>query len=90
MPATTLNNINAAFARENLPYEIVKGNGYFYFAPLDCAPLDVAEVPSVYSCQLRAMTVAEYVDHVKEAYSPPMRLGLVQVGRRALKVKGFA
>jgi hypothetical protein len=65
MTRVTINNINKALAAADLPYEIVKGDCYFWFAALDSVPLDAAEIPSVYSNHLRGMSVDEYVMHVK-------------------------
>jgi len=64
MTAATINKINAAIAAHGV--EVVKGNGYFWFA----ATRDDAregDIPSVYSMTLRCMTLEEWVDYVKSA-----------------------
>jgi hypothetical protein len=66
MTAPTINRINAALAAKDLPFEIVRGAGYFYFAATEGAPY-MDEIKSVYSMHLRAMSLEEYVDHVQEA-----------------------
>ena len=71
MPATTINNINKALADKGLPFEIVKGDCYFWFAALDAAPMGSEDkITSIYSNHLRGMTVAEYVAHVSDAIQP--------------------
>ena len=64
MPAVTINNVNKALSDNNLPFEIVKGDCYFWFAPFDHAPMDL-NVDSIYSNHIRGMTIAEYVAHVE-------------------------
>lgn len=62
MTAATIKKINAAIVRNDV--ELVKGNGYFYFAALsDNAP----DIPSVYSMTLRCMSLEDWVAHVKDA-----------------------
>lgn len=62
MTAATIRNINAAIAKHGV--EVVKGNGYFYFA--DTGEAYLAEhIASVYSCQLRALSLEEWVSHVE-------------------------
>lgn len=69
MPATTINNINAALQVAGLPLEIVKGDCYFWFAATPAAPLGVEDsVDSIYSNHLRGMSVADYVAHVRAGY----------------------
>jgi|TARA_R110000782_G_scaffold265770_1_gene359735 hypothetical protein len=69
MPATTINNINKALADANLPFEIVKGNCYFWFAALEAAPMGSEDkITSIYSNHIRAMSVAEYVAHVGDSF----------------------
>ena len=61
MAKATINKINAAIAGKSV--EVVKGNGYFYFA--DIGNDYVAEsIPSYYSCQLGSMSLEEWVDYV--------------------------
>ena len=65
----TINNINKSLRENDLPFEIVKGNCYFWFAALDSAPMGSDEkVTSIYSNHLRGMTVSDYVDHVREGF----------------------
>lgn len=62
MTAATIKKINAAIAKHGV--EIVKGNGYFYFA--DTGAEFVADsVSSVYSCHLRCMTLEKWVEYVE-------------------------
>lgn len=64
MTAATLNKINAAIAHHDV--ELVKGAGYFYFAALtDEAPAD--RVPSVFSLELRCMSLEDWIGHVDAA-----------------------
>ncbi len=64
MTAPTIAKINAAIAQ--LGVEVVKGNGYFYFADLPGAPeYNADRIPSVYSCHLRCMSLEEWVIHVE-------------------------
>lgn len=60
MAAATIAKINAGIAQYGV--EIVKGNGYFYFAELD--DRFVAQIPSVYSCHLRCMSLEDWIEHV--------------------------
>ena len=63
---TTINKINKALAVENIPIEIVKGESYFYFAAIEGAPMGIENnIASIFSYQLGAMSVDEYVEHVK-------------------------
>jgi hypothetical protein len=64
MTAATINKINAAIAKHGL--EVVKGNGYFWFAALsdDVSPYSVG-VPSVYSMTLRCMSLEDWIAHVE-------------------------
>jgi len=67
---TTVNNINAALKSNSLPFEIVKGDCYFWFAATDDAPLGSEEfITSIYSNHLSEMSIADYVDHVKTGYN---------------------
>lgn len=62
MTAPTIQKINQQIAEHGV--EIVKGNGYFYFAAIrDDAP----EIPSVYTMRLRDLSLEEWVEHVKDA-----------------------
>lgn len=64
MTAATITKINEAIAKHGV--EVVKGNGYFYFA--DTGEDFVADdVPSVWSAQLRCMTLEQWIDHVETA-----------------------
>lgn len=70
MPVCTINNINKALTANDLPFEIVKGDCYFWFAATPNAPMGCEEgVDSIYSNHLRGMTVAEYVDHAQAGYT---------------------
>ena len=65
---TTLKTINKAIATYGV--ELVKGNGYFYFA--DTTSENVADsIPSVYSMHLRGMSLDQWVNHVSEALCTP-------------------
>lgn len=65
MTAPTLRKINAAIAKHRI--EIVKGDGYFYFAALEGAEPGIEEaIASVYSCHLRALSLDEWISHVEE------------------------
>ncbi len=67
MTRTTINNINKSLKAANLPFEIVKEPGYFWFAASNDAPNGIEEyIPSIYSSQLSCMSVADYVAHVKD------------------------
>lgn len=62
MTAATITKINAAIEKHGV--EIVKGNGYFYFA--DIGEAFVADkIASVWSCHLRCMTLEQWVSHVE-------------------------
>ena len=64
MTAATITKINKAIAHRGV--EVVKGNGYFYFADLPNAPeYNADHIPSVYSCHLRCMSLEEWVVHVE-------------------------
>jgi hypothetical protein len=68
MPAVTIKNINKALNDANLPLEIVKGDGYFWFAATENAPAGVEDnVGSIYSNYLRGMSIEDYVEHVKDS-----------------------
>lgn len=64
MTHATMKNINEAIAKHGL--EVVKGKGYFYFA--DTSEAFVADrVPSVWSAQLRCLSLEGWVEHVEAA-----------------------
>ena len=64
MTAATITKINAAIADTGV--EVVKGDGYFYFA--DTGEAFVADnVPSVWSSHLRCMTLEGWIAHVTDA-----------------------
>lgn len=64
----TMNNINAK-AKE-LGYELVKGNGYFYFWPLPDNDKSILWDCSVYTCHLTSYSVEDWIsilnDKIKE------------------------
>lgn len=62
MTAATVTKINAEIAKHGI--EVVRGNGYFYFADTGEAYL-ADSIPSVYSAQLRCMTLEKWVDYVE-------------------------
>lgn len=65
MAAATINKINAAIAHRGI--ELVKGEGYFYFAALtDEGQLVADRVPSVISDILRCMSLEDWIAHVEE------------------------
>ena len=67
MTAPTINRVNAALTSAGLPLEIVRGKGYFWFAATDGAPMGVEDyVDSLWFCQLRCMSVEQYVAHVTD------------------------
>jgi hypothetical protein len=64
MTAATINKINTAIAKHGV--EVVKGDGYFYFA--DIGDDFVADhIPSVYSMTLRCMSLEDWISHVEGA-----------------------
>ena len=66
MTRPTINSINTAISSYYV--EIVRGNGYFYFAGLDGSPVyHESIVPSVYSTVLGCMTLEGWVTHVETA-----------------------
>lgn len=65
MTAATLNKVNAAIAHHHV--ELVKGEGYFYFAALnDAAQSTADQIASVYSNQLRCMSLEAWIAYVEE------------------------
>jgi len=65
MTAPTLNKINADLAKYGV--EMVRGNGYFYFAGLDAAGQRVANhIDSVFTEQLRSMSLEEWIRYCAE------------------------
>ena len=63
MTAATMNKINAAIEKHGV--ELVKGNGYFYFA--DIGEAFVADnIKSVYAMNLRCMSLEDWIKHVEE------------------------
>jgi len=62
--APTIGRINAAIAKHGI--EIVKGNGYFWFADVSTADRYI-DIPSVYTCRLRDLTLEQWVQHVEDA-----------------------
>jgi hypothetical protein len=64
MTAATINKINASIAKHGV--EIVKGDGYFYFADLSESPeYNADQITSVFSCTLRCMSLEDWVSHVE-------------------------
>ena len=68
MTAATIRGVNAAIAHRNV--EMVRGHGYFYFMPLEDAPIDleIPEIESVYSCHLRDLSKEQWVEHVEDFF----------------------
>jgi hypothetical protein len=64
MTLATIKKVNAAI--EKFGVEIVKGNGYFYFADIGDAYVS-DNIESVYSCHLRCMTVEQWLSYVESA-----------------------
>lgn len=61
MTKPTLNKVNEAIAYYGV--ELVKGNGYFYFA--DTGSRYIADwIPSVYSPRLTTMSLEKWVEYV--------------------------
>jgi hypothetical protein len=64
MTAATINKINSAIAKHGV--EVVKGEGYFYFAALPGAPMGVEDcIDSVYSNVLRCMSLENWIEHAE-------------------------
>lgn len=64
MTAPTIQKINQQIADHGV--EVVKGNGYFYFAAISD---DAIEIPSVYTMRLRDLSLEEWVEHVSGAFA---------------------
>lgn len=70
MTAATLNKVNEALVEHGV--ELVKGDGYFYFADLDASPHFRADsIPSVFSNVLRCMTLEEWVHYAEDHMTKP-------------------
>lgn len=66
MTAPTINKINAAIAKHGV--QVVRGDGYFYFADLPGSPEYKADnIRSVFSTTLRCMSLEDWVAHVEAA-----------------------
>ena len=67
MTAATYNKINAAIAKHGV--EVVKGNGYHYFADIDgTSDYNADRIRSVYDGGfLRSMSLEDWVSYVEEA-----------------------
>lgn len=59
-----LATVNKAIA--HLRIELVRGDGYFYFAALDGAPMETNIPPSVYTMRLNDLTLDEWINAAKE------------------------
>jgi hypothetical protein len=64
MTVPTIQKINQKIAEHGV--EIVKGNGYFYFAAISD---DAPEIPSVYTMRLRDLSLEEWVEHVSGVFA---------------------
>lgn len=64
MTAPTINKINVAIAKHGI--EIVKGNGYFWFADVSGRSAYI-EIPSVMTHHLRALSLEQWIRHVEDA-----------------------
>jgi hypothetical protein len=65
MTRATFRAINSAISKHGV--EIVKGAGYFYFAPLPDAPFGAADqVDSVYTPRLSDLSFDQWVAHVEQ------------------------
>jgi hypothetical protein len=62
MTAATINKINARIAKHGV--EVVKGNGYFYFADIG-ETFRADNIRSVMSMTLRCMSLEDWVAHVE-------------------------
>lgn len=62
MTQATIRKINDAISKHGV--EIVKGDGYFYFADLSNSPdYNADHISSVYSCFLRCMSLESWIAH---------------------------
>jgi hypothetical protein len=69
MTSATYNKVNSAIAIHGV--QIVKGNGYHYFADIEDAPtFNANKIPSVYDGGfLRSMSLEDWIAHVNDAVS---------------------
>lgn len=66
MTTATTNKINAAI--EKFGVALYKGDGYFFFYDLEnSSEFNADKIPSVYSCQLRCMSLEAWIEHVETA-----------------------
>jgi len=68
---TTVPATNRALKAAGLPYEIVRGEGYFWFAAMDDAAS--TGIPSLYTTTLRHDTAVGIVEHVKTEHDKFLR-----------------
>jgi|TARA_R110000824_G_scaffold227570_1_gene415374 hypothetical protein len=65
----TLKNLNQYLSTLSSDFELVKGNGYVYFAFKEDAPPSTAETPeSIQVCYLNQMTLEEWKSHIMWNY----------------------
>lgn len=69
MTRATNKNVNEAIADLNI--ELVKGEGYFYFAALEGAPIETNIPESVYVTRIRDLTLEEWVEAAQPAEEAP-------------------
>jgi hypothetical protein len=60
----TINKVNNQIAKHGV--ELVKGNGYFYFADIGDAYV-ADKIQSVMSCHLRCMTIEQWASYVEQS-----------------------
>lgn len=60
---TTLKQVNKAIVAKGYEFELVKGNGYFYFSPTG---KDDNFGPTVYVCYLYQLSVNQWIDRLEE------------------------
>lgn len=60
---TTLKQVNKAIVAKGYEFELVKGNGYFYFSPTG---KDDNFGPSVYVCYLNQLTLDRWVKELED------------------------
>jgi hypothetical protein len=60
---TTLKQVNKKLAERGHEFELVKGNGYFYFAPTG---KDDNFGPTVYVCYLYELSVDRWVQELED------------------------